>query len=110
VAGPDGQVHLGPLAVPLRHAAAPGRVKLAVRPEAWAIGAAAPGTLAGTLAKVSYLGGLMELTVAAPIGEIFVVSPDVARAWTVGEAVGLTLAGRGAVSVVGSSARGSGAS
>ena len=53
------------------------------------------GALPATLAKRAYLGGFMELTLSSELGEIFVVSPDVAREWTLGEAFGLTLAGNG---------------
>ena len=100
VAHADGSVLLGPLHVALRQPVQPGPVQLAVRPEAWQVGAAGPGTLQGALLKQAYLGSLQELTVATPLGEIFVVSPDVARDWQVGEALGLRLAGHG-VSVVG---------
>jgi len=100
--GDDGVVRLGPLRLPSPPTGArPGPVKVAVRPEAWA--PAEPGTagtLPGTLTKTAYLGSQQELTVATEIGEIFVVSPDVARPWTVGEPLALRLAGVG-ISVVG---------
>ena len=95
VAEADGTLVLGPLRVPARQPVAPGPVKLAVRPEAWRVGPAGPGTLQGALLKHAYLGALQELTVATPLGEVFVVSPDLARSWRVGEALGLTLAGPG---------------
>jgi iron(III) transport system ATP-binding protein len=95
VADADGTVSLGPIRLPARQAVAPGPVKLAVRPEAWSVVAAGPGTLQGALVKHAYLGSLQELTVATLLGEIFVVSPDVARDWRVGEALGLKLAGPG---------------
>lgn len=50
----DGRVRLGPLTVQPRKPAPAGRVKLAVRPEAWALGNAAGG-LAGTVSKSAYL-------------------------------------------------------
>ena len=91
----DGSVALGPLTVTPRRAVRAGAVKVAVRPEAWQVLAPAPKLLAGTLSKMAYLGSLQELTVSTELGDIFVVSSDVTRAWRVGEAVGLTLAGRG---------------
>ena len=91
----DGRVTLGPLTVTPRRAVRAGAVKVAVRPEAWQVLAPAPQLLAGTLSKMAYLGSLQELTVSTTLGDIFVVSPDVTRAWRLGEAVGLTLAGQG---------------
>ncbi|MCC6854282.1 MAG: ABC transporter ATP-binding protein [Rubrivivax sp.] len=95
----DGRVRLGPLAVPVRRPARPGKVKLAVRPEAWQVAAPGAGTLAGTLVKMAYLGSFLELTVATELGEIFVVSPDVDRRWQPGDTLALVLSGRN-VSVV----------
>jgi iron(III) transport system ATP-binding protein len=95
----DGSVRVGPLTVHSRRPVRPGAVKVAVRPEAWQVVPRAAGVLDGTLTKLAYLGSFQELTVATALGEIFVVSPDVERAWTVGEALGLTLAER-SVSVV----------
>jgi iron(III) transport system ATP-binding protein len=100
----DGRIALGPLMLPARAGIAPGPVQVAVRPEAWQIGfgAAAPGALAGKLVKSSYLGSLQELTIATELGEVFAVSPELAHDWRAGEALSLTLAGRG-VSVVAAS-------
>ena len=91
----DGQVWLGPLAVPARRLLAAGSVKVAVRPEAWRLQPPGPNALPATLVKRAYLGGFMELTLATELGEIFVVSPLVARDWPLGEAFGLTLAANG---------------
>ncbi len=105
MAGADGRIALGPLTVPARVGIAPGAVKVAIRPEAWQIGfgdtsaQTAAGALAGTLVKSSYLGSLQELTVATALGEVFAVSPELARDWSAGQALSLTLATRG-VSVV----------
>ena len=55
--------------------------------------------LDGRLLKCAYLGSFQELTIATTIGEIFVVSPDVQRQWTIGETMSLRLSGNG-VSVV----------
>ena len=95
----DGRVRLGPLTVAVARPARPGRVKLAVRPEAWHVATPGSGTLAGTLVKMAYLGSFLELTVATELGEIFVVSPDVERRWQPGDALALVLSGRN-VSVV----------
>ena len=94
-----GLVHLGPLRLPAGRALPPGRVQVAVRPEAWLIGPAPAGSaqpvLAATLAKTAYLGSQQELSFDTALGPVFVVSADVATHWQPGQAVGLTLAGRG---------------
>jgi iron(III) transport system ATP-binding protein len=95
----DGRVTVGPLTVQPQRPVAAGPVKVAVRPEAWRVAPAGEGALNGTVLKRAYLGSHQEVTVATPLGEIFVVSPDMARVWPVGEAVSLALAG-GTVSVV----------
>ncbi len=99
-AAADGCVRLGPLTVQSRRPLQAGAVKVAVRPEAWHLVAPGEGALAGTLLKHSYLGSFQELTVQTALGEIFVISPDVARAWTVGDALALALPGTHGVSVV----------
>lgn len=105
-----GRVTLGPLALQAGHGVPPGPVKVAVRPEAWQVAPLAagtepaPGTLAGSLLKQAYLGSLQELTVGTVLGEIFVVTADVRRAWQVGEWLGLRLGAAG-VSVVAGEAR-----
>ena len=95
----DGMVRLGPLRLRSRRPVAPGPVKVAVRPEAWTVGEPGADGLAGRLLKCAYLGSFQELTIATAIGEIFVVSPDVQRSWSVGQALSLRLSGQG-VSVV----------
>jgi iron(III) transport system ATP-binding protein len=105
----SGEIQVGPLLVPASRPVAAGAVKVAVRPEAWL---AAPLTdasneassdasklLGGKLLKLAYLGSFWEMTVATTLGEVFVISPDVARVWAVGDAVALRLASSG-VSVV----------
>ena len=94
-----GDVSLGPLVVRSRRPVRAGAVKVAVRPEAWQVVAPGAGALSGSLAKTAYLGSFQELTVTTELGEIFVVSPEVARSWTVGQTLGLVLAGHG-ISVV----------
>jgi iron(III) transport system ATP-binding protein len=94
----DGSVQLGPLQVMPRQPVAPGAVKVAVRPEAWRLGAAAgagaPG-LPGTVQKCAYLGSFQEVTLDTALGSIFVVSPELEPAWQVGQPAWLSLAGRG---------------
>ncbi|MCU0775579.1 MAG: TOBE domain-containing protein, partial [Ideonella sp.] len=98
-AGADGGVALGPLRLVPREPVRPGPVKVAVRPEAWTLGALGEGALPATVAKVAYLGSVMELTLDTTLGAIFVVSPETGRDWPVGAAVSLSLGARG-VSVV----------
>jgi iron(III) transport system ATP-binding protein len=100
-----GVVQLGPLEVRPRTAAAPGPVKVAVRPEAWRIqrpgAGAAPGLLPATLRKSAYLGAVHEYTFDTALGRIFVVSSDLDDVLAVGDAAQLGLGVHG-VSVVGS--------
>jgi iron(III) transport system ATP-binding protein len=94
-----GGTKLGPLSLAGGEGLAPGRVKVAVRPEAWAIEAATSGGLPARLLKRTYLGSIMEYTFATTLGEIFVVSPDVREPLALGAPVSLGLTGHG-VSVV----------
>jgi iron(III) transport system ATP-binding protein len=94
-ASADGLVQLGPLRWAPRQSVKPGPVQIAVRPEAWAVTATADDALAGTVLKCAYLGSFQELTVDTAIGELFVVSTDVRRRWTVGERTALRLSGNG---------------
>jgi len=94
----DGTVRLGPLVVMPRQPVSPGAVKVAVRPEAWRLGAvAAPGTpgLPGTVLKSAYLGSYQELTLDTELGSIFVVSAELEPTWQPGQPAWLSLAGRG---------------
>ena len=71
-------------------------MKVAVRPEAWRVGAGArAGALAGTVQKCAYLGSFQEVTLDTALGSIFVISPELEPAWQVGQAAWLSLAGRG---------------
>jgi iron(III) transport system ATP-binding protein len=94
---PDGSVRLGPITLPRTQtqALAAGKVKVAVRPEAWQVLPAGQGELAGRVEKSAYLGSFHEYTFATELGAIFVVSPDVERVWKPGDAVSLRLAGHG---------------
>jgi iron(III) transport system ATP-binding protein len=96
----DGSVTFGPLRLHPRHALAPGAVKVAVRPEAWNIGAAeAAQGLPATLRKAAYLGSFYEYGFDTPIGPVFVVSTDLSRPLAAGAQATLSLAAHG-VSVV----------
>jgi iron(III) transport system ATP-binding protein len=97
----DGSVMLGALRVTPPHPVAPGAVTVAVRPEAWQLGAASEEGLAATVIRCAYLGSHLELTLDTPLGEVFVVSSEMARAFATGERVTMRLAGRG-FSVLGS--------
>ncbi len=96
-----GTVSLGPLRVKAPRPVRAGAVKVAVRPEAWQVTAASAANppvangLSGILSKTAYLGSFQELTVATELGDIFVVSPEVAQTWSVGQAVALRLGDAG---------------
>ena len=107
---PDGPrtVRLGPLVI---ESARPvdGPAQVAIRPEAWQIGAPGAG-LAARVIKAAYLGHSYEYTFDTELGPIFVVWPDVESALRPGAEVGLTLARHG-VSIVhegGTAAQGAG--
>ena len=93
-----GVVQLGPLVIISRTTVNAGKVKVAVRPEAWHIHRDGTG-LAAKLLKLAYLGSFFEYTFETALGPIFVVSPDLTDMLTLGAQVGLTLADHG-VSVV----------
>jgi iron(III) transport system ATP-binding protein len=94
-AAPDGSVQLGPLRIAPLNAVAAGAVKVAVRPQAWILGEAGATGLAAEVRKCAYLGSVLELTLATELGDIFVVTPDVRRAWRPGETAVLRLADHG---------------
>ena len=98
VADAHGSVQLGPLEITPKQRLDAGPVKVAVRPEAWQIHHDGKG-VGGTLVKRSYLGSFFEYTFETVLGNIFVVSPDLADVLPLGACVGLTLADHG-VSVV----------
>ncbi len=98
IAHEDGLVRVGPLELQASHAVAPGPVKVAVRPEAWALAEEGPG-LAARIVRCAYLGSVQELTLETAIGPVFAVTPDTQRPWQAGQQAVLTLPGHG-VSVV----------
>ncbi|TIP86080.1 MAG: TOBE domain-containing protein, partial [Mesorhizobium sp.] len=76
----------------------PGPAKLAVRPGRLEIGEPdRPGTLPGTLEKVTYVGSHLEFVVATEFGEVFVSSPDVDTAFRAGQPVSIGFPERGPV-------------
>ncbi len=91
----DGSVQLGPINIPRARPMAPGKVKVAVRPEAWQVLPAGQGELAGAVEKSAYLGSAHEYTVNTELGPIFVVSPDLERVWKPGASVSLRFEGHG---------------
>ena len=104
----DGQMQLGPLVVPASPPAvrgAPGQaVRLAVRPEAWRIGAPGDGALAAQVLKSAYLGSTREYTFETALGAIFVVGAHAERTLAPGEAASLSLSAHGVAVLQGGSA------
>jgi iron(III) transport system ATP-binding protein len=83
--------------------AADGDATVAVRPEAITIEAGSSsvpaGTLAGTIAKASYLGTHMEDSIDTAAGRLFATCPKVERPLAAGDKVALLLAPRGVIVV-----------
>jgi iron(III) transport system ATP-binding protein len=80
--GVSGQVRVGGVELRLPHrGAAPGPVKVAIRPESLVLSTGPPGrpALEGRIVKAAYLGTHMEYTVATPVGDLFVVDRTVMR-------------------------------
>jgi iron(III) transport system ATP-binding protein len=90
----DGTVTLGPITLQ-RQPRTGGKVKVAVRPEAWQVQPAGQGALAATLSKRAYLGNGYEYTFETELGAIFVLSSDVQNVHAAGAALSLSLAGHG---------------
>ena len=102
IALPEGTIRLGPLTLRPTLPCAPGKARLAIRPEAWQVRAPGVGPLAATVAKTAYLGGARETTFDTELGAIFVVSADEGSAIKAGDAASLDL-GRHGHSVLGDS-------
>ncbi|MEO8311143.1 MAG: ABC transporter ATP-binding protein [Caldimonas sp.] len=92
---PDGTIRLGPLAIRPAFAHAPGKVRIAIRPEAWQVGAPGAGALAATVAKTAYLGSARETTFDTELGPIFVVCADEGSAIRAGDVASLDLGTHG---------------
>jgi iron(III) transport system ATP-binding protein len=92
-------VRLGPLTIKLAartHTTGPARI--AARPSRLELRASGdPGTLPGTLEKVTYVGSHLEYVVQTEFGEVFLVSPDVDAGRVAGQAVGVAFPARGPV-------------
>ena len=105
LAGRDGDmgvVHLGPLRLRLPHRDQPlGPVAIAIRPEAVVVGADGSGTLAATVARVAYLGAVLEYTLVTELGELLVIDRDAREPLKAGDVAGLTLLDRGVVIIPG---------
>jgi len=92
---PDGTVRLGPLTIRPAPPCAPGKVTLAIRPEAWRVRASGVGPLAATVAKTAYLGSARETTFDTELGPVFAVSADEGSAIKAGDVVSLDLEAHG---------------
>ena len=100
--GSRAPVRLGGVELELEHrGAAPGPVRVAIRPESIVLKRENASALRGTIRKAAYLGTHMEYTVEAPIGQLFVVDRDVARPLGAGTEVSITLADHGVALVPG---------
>jgi iron(III) transport system ATP-binding protein len=99
--GEHGSVRIGPAELRLpRRGIAPGRIKLAIRPDAMRLedaGAKTDGGLTGTVKKASYLGRIREYTVGTPIGDLFLVDSGRAPARAPGNEVTVSFGSSGIV-------------
>ena len=96
----DGQLILGPLTLRLPHRGLhAGEVDVAIRPESVEIHREGTTGMRGTIRKASYIGGIMEYTVATELGELFAISMAVDRPLPVGTPVAITLANHGVVPI-----------
>ena len=94
--GSRAPVRLGGVEIVLEHrGAAPGPVRVAIRPESIVLSQNLNSGLRGTVRKAAYLGTHMEYTVEAPIGQLFVVDRDVARPIVAGTDVAIKLSDHG---------------
>lgn len=91
-------VQLGPIVLSLPHRDLDdGEIEVAIRPEAIQFHADGPSGLPATVKKASYLGHLMEYTLATPIGDLFVISTAVDQPLAIGQPLAVGLANRGVV-------------
>ncbi|MBM3619499.1 MAG: ABC transporter ATP-binding protein [Alphaproteobacteria bacterium] len=72
-----------------------GPATLAIRYAAVRLQAGGAGALTGTVRKATYLGSHREFTIDSPIGELFVIEPDLSNSLTVGAPVAITFRDRG---------------
>jgi len=100
--GARAPVRLGGIELELEHrGVAPGAVRIAIRPESIVLKKDGNSQLRGTVSKCAYLGTHMEYTVAAPIGQLFVVDRNVSRPIAAGTEVSITLSDHGVALVPG---------
>ncbi|HEV8676579.1 MAG TPA: ABC transporter ATP-binding protein [Methylomirabilota bacterium] len=96
--GERAAVRIGDLETRLPHrGAAPGPIKVAIRPESLLLATEPPGrpAIKGSVAKAAYLGTHMEYTVTSALGALFVVDRAVTRPIPVGSPVWMELADHG---------------
>ncbi len=94
--GARATARLGGMEIELDHrGAAPGTVRVAIRPESILLKQGGAGGLRGTIRKAAYLGTHMEYTVEASIGQLFVVDRDVAHPLPAGTQVAIDLSDHG---------------
>jgi iron(III) transport system ATP-binding protein len=96
--GEQATVRIGAIELTLpRRGTAPGRIKLAIRPDAmWLADASdAGGGLPGTVKKASYLGRAREYTIGTPIGDLFLVDGGHAPARAQGSRVAVNFGSSG---------------
>ena len=72
-----------------------GPATLAIRYAAVRLAAGGGGALTGTVRKATYLGSHWEFTIDSPIGELFVIEPDLSNQLEVGAPVAITFRDRG---------------
>ena len=100
--GARAPLRLGGLDLELDHrGAAPGKARVAIRPESIVLKQENSPGLRGTIRKSAYLGTHMEYTVESPIGSLFVVDREVSRPMPAGTEVSITLADHGVALVPG---------
>lgn len=100
--GARAPLRLGGLDLELDHrGAAPGKARVAIRPESIVLKQENSSGLRGTIRKSAYLGTHMEYTVESPIASLFVVDREVSRPMPTGTEVSITLADRGVALVPG---------
>ena len=94
--GTRAPVRLGGVEIELEHrGAAPGPVRVAIRPESIILSRQNSSSLRGVVRKTAYLGTHMEYTVEAPIGQLFIVDRDVAHPIPAGTEVAINLSDHG---------------
>ena len=102
VSGDIARVRLGECVLDLpARGAKPGPVKIAVRPQSFALDSQSPAapSLRGKITKAAYLGKHLEYTVETALGELFVIETAGVSPLTQGADVFVTLARRGVVIV-----------